>query len=121
MGSVDDSGGHMEHGTTTKNNPPSGSGPATLNEVLFAKLEQLRPSLLDGITAKPWANTPQERKELTDILRTIFGRIKSSSLSSLCLSGGGIRSATFNLGLIQGLAKIGLLGKFDYLSSVSGG
>jgi hypothetical protein len=111
----------MEHGTTTKNNPPSGSGPATLNEVLFAELEQLRPSLLDGITAKPWANTPQERKELTDNLRTIYGRSKSASLSALCLSGGGIRSATFNLGLIQGLAKIGLLGKFDYLSSVSGG
>jgi hypothetical protein len=42
-------------------------------------------------------------------------------LTALCFSGGGIRSATFNLGVIQGLAKVGLLGRFDYLSSVSGG
>lgn len=41
--------------------------------------------------------------------------------SALCLSGGGIRSGTFALGLIQGLARHGLLGKFDYLSTVSGG
>src|SRR5882757_5024924 len=34
---------------------------------------------------------------------------------------GGIRSATFNLGVIQTLARVGLLGKFDYISSVSGG
>jgi Patatin-like phospholipase len=42
-------------------------------------------------------------------------------LCALCLSGGGIRSATFNLGVLQALAKVDLLGKFDYLSSVSGG
>lgn len=41
--------------------------------------------------------------------------------SALCLSGGGIRSATFNLGILQGLARYGLLGRFDYLSTVSGG
>ena len=42
-------------------------------------------------------------------------------LSALCISGGGIRSATFALGAIQGLADHGLLGRFDYLSTVSGG
>ncbi|HEV7375314.1 MAG TPA: patatin-like phospholipase family protein [Pyrinomonadaceae bacterium] len=41
--------------------------------------------------------------------------------AALCLSGGGIRSATFNLGLLQGLARHGLLENFDYLSTVSGG
>ncbi len=41
--------------------------------------------------------------------------------SALCLSGGGVRSATFNLGILQGLARCGLLDKFDYLSTVSGG
>jgi hypothetical protein len=41
--------------------------------------------------------------------------------SALCLSGGGIRSATFNLGILQGLARHGLLDQFDYLSTVSGG
>jgi hypothetical protein len=42
-------------------------------------------------------------------------------LSGLCFSGGGIRSATFNLGILQGLAKKNLLRRFDYCSSVSGG
>jgi hypothetical protein len=39
----------------------------------------------------------------------------------LAFSGGGIRSATFNLGIIQGLARLGLLPRFDYLSVNSGG
>ncbi len=43
------------------------------------------------------------------------------SLIGLAFSGGGIRSATFNLGILQGLATKGLLSKFDYLSTVSGG
>jgi len=41
--------------------------------------------------------------------------------SALCFSGGGIRSATFGLGVIQGLARFNLLGQFDYQSTVSGG
>lgn len=40
---------------------------------------------------------------------------------ALCLSGGGIRSATFGLGIIQGLAKLKLLERLDCLSTVSGG
>ena len=39
----------------------------------------------------------------------------------LAFSGGGIRSATFNLGFLQGAATLGLLKQFDYLSTVSGG
>jgi hypothetical protein len=42
-------------------------------------------------------------------------------LRGLCFSGGGIRSATFNLGILQGMAKKNLLRQFDYCSSVSGG
>jgi len=41
--------------------------------------------------------------------------------AALCISGGGIRSATFGLGVLQGLARCGLLNKFHYLSTVSGG
>ena len=41
--------------------------------------------------------------------------------AALCISGGGIRSATFGLGILQGLARCGLLNKFHYLSTVSGG
>ncbi|MBC8239463.1 MAG: patatin-like phospholipase family protein, partial [Alphaproteobacteria bacterium] len=36
-------------------------------------------------------------------------------------SGGGIRSATFNLGVMQALNKLGLFNCVDYLSTVSGG
>ena len=39
----------------------------------------------------------------------------------LALSGGGIRSATFNLGILQALARARLLRMVDYLSTVSGG
>jgi hypothetical protein len=41
--------------------------------------------------------------------------------AALCISGGGIRSASFTLGVLQGLARAGLLGKFHYLSTVAGG
>ncbi|MDF7775479.1 patatin-like phospholipase family protein [Sphingomonas sp. AOB5] len=43
------------------------------------------------------------------------------ALHALCLSGGGIRSATFCLGILQGLAKKERLEDFHYLSTVSGG
>jgi hypothetical protein len=43
------------------------------------------------------------------------------NLAGLALSGGGIRAATFSLGLLQGLHARGLLPLFDYLSTVSGG
>ncbi len=46
---------------------------------------------------------------------------QQNTVRGICLSGGGIRSATFNLGVLQGLANLGLLKHFDYLSSVSGG
>src|ERR1019366_8646245 len=42
-------------------------------------------------------------------------------ITGLALSGGGVRSATFNLGLLQALAAAGKLKSFDYLSTVSGG
>ena len=41
--------------------------------------------------------------------------------AALCISGGGIRSATFALGILQGLARCGILPKFHYVSTVSGG
>src|SRR5262245_11063604 len=42
-------------------------------------------------------------------------------LIGLALSGGGIRSATFSLGVMQRLAAAGILKHVDYLSTVSGG
>ena len=50
-----------------------------------------------------------------------YSRAHRASLAGLSLSGGGIRSATFNLGVLQALAKHRLLSRLDYLSTVSGG
>ena len=44
-----------------------------------------------------------------------------TGLVGLAFSGGGIRSATFNLGVLQALEKCGVLSSIDYLSTVSGG
>lgn len=56
-----------------------------------------------GIVGSKWIEQPP---------RQLFG---------IALSGGGIRSATFNLGLLQGLQELNFLRGFDYLSTVSGG
>ena len=67
-------------------------------------------------------------KEL-EIIRSARGKRQApetalpldKDLIGLAFSGGGIRSATFNLGVIQALAKYRLLHLVDYLSTVSGG
>jgi hypothetical protein len=51
----------------------------------------------------------------------ILDQCRALNTTALCLSGGGIRSATFNLGILQGLARKGVLPGIDYLSTVSGG
>ncbi|HEV7607678.1 MAG TPA: patatin-like phospholipase family protein [Steroidobacteraceae bacterium] len=54
--------------------------------------------------------------------RRAVGAIQPDApLVGLALSGGGIRSAAFSMGVLQSLAHGGLLGRIDYLSSVSGG
>jgi hypothetical protein len=47
--------------------------------------------------------------------------VVANTLVGLSLSGGGIRSATTNLGILQALSRMGILPKADYLSTVSGG
>jgi hypothetical protein len=51
----------------------------------------------------------------------VFKEAHREGLVGLAFSGGGIRSATFNLGVLQGFANRGYLPMFDYLSTVSGG
>ncbi|MBA2303817.1 MAG: patatin-like phospholipase family protein [Acidobacteria bacterium] len=66
---------------------------------------------------------PAELERVHNIrLATIHARFHQlPAHAALCLSGGGIRSGTFALGLLQGLARHNLLKDFDYLSTVSGG
>jgi hypothetical protein len=65
----------------------------------------------------------QERELLAARRQRSFsseGRPPDDTLG-VALSGGGIRSATFCLGVFQALAQFGLLARIDYLSTVSGG
>ncbi|MGH0034653.1 MAG: patatin-like phospholipase family protein [Myxococcota bacterium] len=48
-------------------------------------------------------------------------RIGREARWGLALSGGGVRSASFGLGVLQGLVRKGRLDDIDYLSTVSGG
>lgn len=48
-----------------------------------------------------------------------LGEIRSPV--GLCLSGGGFRAAAYHLGVLRRLRELGLLGKVDALSTVSGG
>jgi hypothetical protein len=111
---------------------------ATFNEVLWRELQALRPEYCRSHPFEPVRFDPAHPDaagtdpQYQDNLRELFRRIGTLGadadndkaqppLSALCLSGGGIRSATFNLGVLQALARHKLLPEFDYLSSVSGG
>lgn len=63
----------------------------------------------------------EERQWITQRRRATGTVPDEAPVVGLALSGGGIRSATFNLGILQALSRRGLLPQVDYLSSVSGG
>ena len=75
----------------------------SIREVLAQELQQLETSRNLRLEAN--SNRPPAEK----------------SLIGLAFSGGGIRSATFNLGVLQALARKKLLRSVDYVSTVSGG
>jgi hypothetical protein len=86
--------------------------PLDLIEVLLEECKHIH-----GPIDEQFAPTGSEASRLKAVQRLLHRREQWA----LCLSGGGIRSATFGLGVIEGLAKLGLLDKFHYLSTVSGG
>ena len=53
--------------------------------------------------------------------RVRLGKQADDPLVGLALSGGGIRSATFGLGVLQSMKRLGLFESLDYVSTVSGG
>lgn len=74
---------------------------------------ELQKQLIDAINQAEHGEIQKKRgKAANEPLRNATG---------IAFSGGGIRSATFCLGITQVLAQRGLLTKFDYLSTVSGG
>lgn len=84
-------------------------------DVFRAELEVILPKKVQ-LPAK----APDEEKELASIAE-VLDCPDTDDLAALCLSGGGIRSASFGLGVLQSLARFKVLGRFHYLSTVSGG
>lgn len=87
----------------------------------------------DTVLKEELGEISESRKKRTEICKAlrhaassdnggdVYADAARMNLVGLAFSGGGIRSATFNLGILQGLARYGLLPRIDYLSTVSGG
>jgi hypothetical protein len=70
---------------------------------------------------KFWEVQAEERDDVNQA-RALRNRPPANDdLVGLAFSGGGIRSATFNLGIVQGLAERDYLRQIDYTSTISGG
>src|SRR5581483_7371321 len=71
-----------------------------------------------------WDMRQAEQKQIQE-RRGVLGLYQSDQPAppplGVCFSGGGIRSATLNLGILQKLTDLGFLPAIDYLSTVSGG
>ena len=88
------------------------AGPLRFGEILAQEYSEL---LKDRVTPPP------PDGDAGTLYRYAHNLADDAAITGLCISGGGIRSATFGLGVLHGLALKGLLGRFDYLSTVSGG
>ena len=92
--------------------------PLQLHEVLEAEFKFLH----DERLPPDYRSSSEPETRLKGLWRAVHGlKDKGAERAALCISGGGIRSATFGLGILQGLARCGLLDRFHYLSTVSGG
>ena len=99
-----------EEATALLRGAPQGEALIHLNRLLLTEAYPNEIRMFDPAA-------PERSRDLAWLYELIHRRARAA----LCFSGGGIRSATFGLGVLQGLARHGLLDKFDYLSTVSGG
>jgi len=106
--------------------PDLGDGPRedSITEEMGRDVGWGIPNVQGGIDEKFRANiNSKEGKAIADRreeYKDFYAKPKKH-VTALALSGGGIRSATFSLGVLVALARRGLLPQFDYLSTVSGG
>ncbi len=89
---------------------PDDSPCVAFDQVLSEEIALLRGSPCAAPAASTNAPPPSSAQRATE-----------ASLTALAFSGGGTRSGSYALGVAQALAEHGLLTKFDYLSTVSGG
>ena len=86
-------------------------GAASFPQVLTEELDEIDRARSVRANLDPTTDRDSDPKE----------RAVSTGLVGLAVSGGGIRSATFTLGILQALCARGLITAVDYLSTVSGG
>ncbi|WP_423146381.1 patatin-like phospholipase family protein [Rubrolithibacter danxiaensis] len=84
----------------------------------FVFLEELKEIVK---SRKKRLSSPEKQDEEHFLPDNPVQKAENMNLFALAFSGGGIRSATFNLGVLQAFAKADILPKIDYLSTVSGG
>ncbi|AVP99862.1 hypothetical protein C7S18_22975 [Ahniella affigens] len=102
----------LAHQSAGPTHTPSGSAKANAG---------FGPGALAAVQAPDYPSGFQSESSVLNAEFQYLGLTERTEVCGLALSGGGIRSATFALGILQGLQARGLLGDFDYLSSVSGG
>ena len=87
------------------------------------KIKSIAPDAQSQNLEPPPASAPARQTIDTSkpTLEEIQEQALEMDLCGIAISGGGIRAATFGLGVLQGLAKAKLLPRFDYISTVSGG
>ncbi len=97
--------------------------PTTFDEVLDAELDLIRArrNHVEGEETPAVREAGEPAGNLDSALMRARVDVLNEHVAGLAFSGGGIRAATFAVGVAQGLATLGLLKRFDYLSTVSGG
>ncbi|MCW8997494.1 MAG: patatin-like phospholipase family protein, partial [Kangiellaceae bacterium] len=102
--------------------------------IIDDELEVIKKHQWNRLVSSSGAESSLNLKELVSGTRQVAASDKSNEskdelgknpddnfLTGLAISGGGIRSASFGLGVMQGLNKYGVFKYLDYLSTVSGG
>jgi hypothetical protein len=110
-------------GRPTPTTPPS-QAPTPAEAAVFGFSDLLKDE-------REWIRIRAEKRRIRNVQKQADADgAQQSSVNAaeigLAISGGGVRSATYGLGVLQGMARIGcgeesLLGQLGYLSSVSGG
>ncbi len=96
--------------------PPSPEEEAAVHDIM-ARTRSAATAVCDIARTGETEQEPASVAPSPELAKSLFHH----KLTALCLSGGGIRSASFCLGVLQALAQRRLIAQFDYLSTVSGG
>jgi predicted acylesterase/phospholipase RssA len=103
----------------TKLSESVNSAASTVRRLIASERNTFRTT--DEVLGKEYEEIWGDTLPQVDFEKNYRKKVQENEQAALCLSGGGIRSAAFSLGVLQVLARHGLLTQFHYLSTVSGG